>query len=132
MPILIGLNINLINISFTTMAETKKVHDVFERTKGVKGGNLSHLENQVGGAILEAANHIDAENKKFANAILIHKVQEISYDKDKTLILINVTYRTNKILLTNGYKKLITELEKRLKKTVLIISNRRIQSRWVK
>lgn len=114
------------------MAETKKVHDVFERTKGVKGGNLSHLENQVGSAILDAGTHFDAENKKFVSSIIIHKVQEISYDKDKSLILISVTYRTNKILLTNAYKKLITELEKRLKKTVLIISNRRIQSRWVK
>jgi hypothetical protein len=114
------------------MTETRKVHDVFERTKGVKGGNLSHLENQVGAALIEASNHIDAENKKLASAVVINKVQEISYEKDKSLILINVTYRSNKILLTSAYKKLITELEKRLKKTVLIISNRRIQSRWVK
>ena len=114
------------------MTETKKVHDVFEKTKGVKGATLGHLENQVGSALMEAANHLDAENKKLASVILIHKVQEITYEKDKSLILINVTYRTNKILLSSAYKKLINELEKRLKKTVLIISNRRIQSRWVK
>lgn len=114
------------------MTEAKKVHDVFERTKGVKGGNLSHLENLVGGALIEASNHMDAETKRLTSAIIIHKVQEISYEKDKSLILINVTYRTNKILQSLAYKKLITELEKRLKKTVLIISNRRIQSRWVK
>lgn len=114
------------------MTEAKKAHDVFERTKGVKGANLSHLENQVGGALLEAANHIDAENKRLAAAVLIHKVQEVNISKDKSAILIVVTFRTNKILLTSAYKKLITELEKRLKKTVLVISHRRIQSRWVK
>lgn len=114
------------------MTEAKKVHDVFEKTKGVKGANLGHLENQVGTAVLEAVNHLDADNKKVASRILISKVQEFTYDKDKAAILITVTYRTNKILLSSAYKKLITELEKRLKKTVLIISNRRIQSRWVK
>lgn len=114
------------------MTETKKVHDVFEKTKGVKGANLSHLENQVGTALLEAVNHLDAESKKLASIVIVNKVQEVTYNKDKSFILIHVTYRTNKILLTAAYKKLITELEKRLKKTVLVISNRRIQSRWVK
>ena len=114
------------------MTEAKKVHDVYERTKGVKGANLSHLENQVGNALIESANHLDAENKKLASAIMISKVQEVSYDKDKSVVLITVSYRTNKILLGTAYRKFITELEKRLKKTVLIISNRRIQSRWVK
>lgn len=114
------------------MTEVKKANDVYERTKGVKGATLSHLENQVGSALLEAASHLEGESKKFASVVLINKVQEISYEKDKSLILIVVTYRTNKILLNSAYKKFITELEKRLKKTVLIISNRRIQSRWVK
>ena len=114
------------------MTETKKVHDVFEKTKGVKGANLSHLENQVGSALLEAVNHLDADSKKLASAVIINKVQEVTYDKDKSFILIQVTYRSNKVLLTPAYKKLITELEKRLKKTVLVISARRIQSRWVK
>jgi small subunit ribosomal protein S7e len=35
-------------------------------------------------------------------------------------------------LLTPVYKKLVTELEKKLKKTVLILSTRNIQSRWIK
>ena len=34
--------------------------------------------------------------------------------------------------MTNVYKKLVNELEKRLKRTVLIVSARTIQSRWVK
>lgn len=46
------------------MTEAKKVHDVFERTKGVKGGNLSHLENLVGGALIEASNHMDTEKPR--------------------------------------------------------------------
>ena len=114
------------------MTEIRKAHDVFERTKGVKGATLSHVESQVGSALIEAVNHLDAENKKLASSVVINKVQELSYDKDKSLILIYVGYRTNKILLTPAYKKLVTELEKRLKKTVLLLSARRIQSRWVK
>lgn len=114
------------------MTDTRKVQDVFERTRGVKGANLSHLENQVGNALIEASSHLDNENKRLAQAILVHKVQEITYEKDKSLILIVVSYRSNKILLTSAYKKLITDLEKKLKKTTLIISHRRIQSRWVK
>jgi len=114
------------------MTETRKAHDVFEKTKGVKGATLSHLESQVGSALIEAVNHLDAENKKLGSSVIINKVQELTYEKDKSLILIYVGYRTNKILLTPAYKKLVTELEKRLKKTVLLLSARRIQSRWVK
>jgi len=114
------------------MTETRKAHDVFEKTKGVKGATLSHLESQVGSALIEAVNHLDAENKKLGSSVIINKVQELTYEKDKSLILIYVGFRTNKILLTPAYKKLVTELEKRLKKTVLLLSARRIQSRWVK
>lgn len=114
------------------MTDTKKAHDVFERTKGVKGATLSHVESQVGTALIEAVNHLDPENKKIASSVIINKVQEVTYDKDKSFILIHIGYRTNKILLTTAYKKLVTELEKKLKKTVLLLSARRIQSRWVK
>ena len=114
------------------MTDIKKVQEVFERTKGVKGANLTHLEIQVGNALIEAASHLDTENKKLAQAIIVHKVQEITYEKDKSLILIVVRYRSNKILLTPAFKKLVTDLEKKLKKTTLIISQRSIQSRWVK
>jgi small subunit ribosomal protein S7e len=34
--------------------------------------------------------------------------------------------------LTAVYKKLVTELEKKLKKTVLLLSTRKMQSRWIK
>ncbi len=90
------------------MADTKKVQDVYERTKGTKGVTLSPLESQVGSALIEAANHLDAENKKLASAVLINKVQEVSYEKDKSFILIYVGYRTNKVLLSTAFKKLVT------------------------
>ena len=60
------------------MTEAKKVHDIYERTKGVKGANLSQLENQVGSALLDSASHLDAENKRLASGIKISKVQEVS------------------------------------------------------
>ena len=62
------------------MTDTKKVHDLFEKTKGVKGANLSHLETQVGNALTEAVNHLDAESKRYGVIILINKVQEFTYE----------------------------------------------------
>ena len=41
------------------MTDHKKAIDVFQKTKGVKGANLSHLESSVGSAAIEAANHLD-------------------------------------------------------------------------
>lgn len=46
--------------------------------------------------------------------------------------MVHVNYRSHKALLTPLYKKLVNELEKKLKKTVLLLSTRTIQSRWVK
>ncbi len=43
-----------------------------------------------------------------------------------------IRFRSQRVLLTNVYKKLVNELEKRLKRTVLIVSARNIQSRWIK
>jgi hypothetical protein len=114
------------------MTETKKVSEVFQRTKGGKGGNLLQLESQVGNALIESVSHLDAEHKKLAASITITKVQEVAQQKDKTFLIIHISYRSGKILLTPVYKKLVTELEKRLKKTVLILSTRNIQSRWIK
>jgi small subunit ribosomal protein S7e len=90
------------------------------------------LEQQVGGALVEAINHLDAESKKLATHISLSKAIEISFQKDKSFILLYVSYRSSKVLLTPLYKKLVTELEKRLKKTVLVLSTRKIASRWIK
>jgi small subunit ribosomal protein S7e len=64
--------------------------------------------------------------------VTIVKAAEHTFQKDKSFILIHVNYRSNKLLLTPVYKKLVTELEKKLKKTVLVLSSRNIQSRWIK
>lgn len=114
------------------MTDIKKASEVFERTKGGKGGNLAQLQSQVGNALVDTINHLDAEQKKAAVAISITKVQQLSVQKDKSFLIIFITYRSGKVLLTPLYKKLVTELEKRLKKTVLILSTRKIQSRWIK
>lgn len=114
------------------MADTKKVAAVYEKARTAKTPTLSHLEQQVGGAFVEAVNHLDAEGKKLAAHIFITKATEIAFQKDKSFILIYVSYRSSKVLLTPVYKKLVTELEKRLKKTVLVLSTRKIASRWIK
>lgn len=86
----------------------------------------------MGSALVEAINHLDADSKKQSAGIYITKAVEYTYQKDRSFVLIHVNYRSHKALLTPIYKKLVTELEKKLKKTVLLLSTRKIQSRWVK
>jgi small subunit ribosomal protein S7e len=93
---------------------------------------LNALEQQVGGAFVEAVSHLDAESKKLVGGVAIAKVSEHTYQKDKNFLLVQVNFRSSKLLLTPIYKKLVNELEKKLKKTVLILSSRKIQSRWIK
>jgi small subunit ribosomal protein S7e len=114
------------------MTDIKKVAEVYEKTRTAKTSVLTHLEQQVGGAFVEVVSHLDADSKKLASHIHISKAAEISYGKDKSFILIYLSFRSSKVLLTPLYKKIVTELEKRLKKTVLLLSSRKIQSRWVK
>jgi len=114
------------------MTDIKKTSEVYEKTRTAKTPVLSHLEQQVGGAFVEAVSHLDAESKRLASHIHISKAAEISYGKDKSFVLIYLSFRSSKVLLTPLYKKIVTELEKRLKKTVLLLSSRKIQSRWVK
>lgn len=114
------------------MAETKKVSQVFEQKRSAKGSNLSHLEVQVGQALQDTVNHYDGENKKVASAIKINRVAEIPLGKEKPATLVFVNFRSSKALLTNLYKKLVNDLEKKLKTTVLIVAARNIESRWIK
>jgi hypothetical protein len=114
------------------MAENKKVSQVFEQKRTGKGANLSHLEVQVGQALQDTVNHYDGENKKVASAIKINKVVEIPLGKEKAATLVYVNYRSSRTLITNLYKKLVNDLEKKLKSTVLIIASRAIESRWIK
>jgi len=62
----------------------------------------------------------------------IKKAIEIPNGKEKPSILIYIAFRAQKALLTNLYKKLVVELEKKLKTTVLMVAARNIDSRWIK
>jgi len=114
------------------MASNAKVSQVFEQKRSVKGSNLSHLEVQVGQALQDTVSHYDGENKKVASIIRINRVVEIPMGKDKAALLIFVNFRSQRLLLTNLYKKLVNDLEKKLKTTVLIVAARSIESRWIK
>ncbi len=114
------------------MASNTKVSQVFEQHRSAKGSNLSHLEVQVGQALQDTVNHYDAENKTSGSAIRINRVVEIPVGKDKPAILIYVNFRSQRVLLSNLYKKLVNDLEKKLKTTVLIVAARNIESRWIK
>jgi small subunit ribosomal protein S7e len=114
------------------MTDIKKVSAVFEKSKTGKTVTLTHLEQQVSAAFADVANHFDADSRKLASLIVFSRATEVTFQKDKSFVLVYVSFRSSKILLTPVYKKLVTELEKRLKKTVLILSNRKIQSRWIK
>lgn len=114
------------------MASNAKVSQVFEQKRSAKGSNLSHLEVQVGQALQDTVSHYDAENKKTGSAIRINRVVEIPMGKDKPALLVFVNFRSQRFLLTNLYKKLVNDLEKKLKTTVLIVAARNIESRWIK
>jgi len=114
------------------MATNTKVSQVFEQHRSAKGSNLSHLEVQVGQALQDTVNHYDGENKTTGSAVKINRVVEIPLGKEKPAILIYVNYRSSRLLLTNLYKKLVNDLEKKLKSTVLIVAARNIESRWIK
>jgi hypothetical protein len=114
------------------MTSNAKVSQVFEQKRSAKGSNLSHLEVQVGQALQDSVNHYDGENKKTASSIKINKVVEIPLGKDKPAFLIFVNYRSQRLLATSLYKKLVNDLEKKLKSTVLIVAARIIESRWIK
>ena len=90
------------------MTDIKKVSDIKEKSKSSKPANLLHLEQQVGNALTEVINHLDGENKKVASIIHFNKAVEINIQKDKSFVLLYVSYRSNKVLLTPLYKKLVT------------------------
>lgn len=94
--------------------------------------NLSHVEQSVGTALQDIISHLDGDNKQLASFITLHKAIEIPNGKEKPFILVYVSYRAHKVLLSNLYRKMVMELEKKLKTIVLMVSARNIQSRWIK
>lgn len=114
------------------MEATKKASQIFARSKTNKNAQYSAVEQQTGTALQEIVAQLDGDNKKYGQFIEINKVIEIPNGKEKPIALIYLTHRSHKVLLTPLYKKLVGELEKKLKTTVLLVAGRNIQSRWVK
>ena len=114
------------------MEANKKVSQIFARGKTSKNPSLSNIESQAGHALQEIISHFEGENKRIASFIEVNRVIEIPVGKEKPAVLIYFSFKSQKVLLTNIYKKLISELEKKLKTTVLLVAARNIQSRWIK
>lgn len=114
------------------MEVTKKPSLIFARSKTTKNAQYSPIEQQTGTALQEILSQLDGDNKKYASSFEINKVVEIPNGKEKPAALVYLTYRSSKVLLTPLYKKLVSELEKKLKTTVLLVATRNINSRWIK
>jgi len=112
--------------------DSKKPSTIFARSRTNKNAHYSALEQQVGTAIQEIVAHLEGDNKRFGQFIEVNKVVEIANGKEKPIALVYFSHKTHKVLLTPLYKKIVSELEKKLKTTVLLVSARNIQSRWVK
>lgn len=91
--------------------------------------DLTPLETQVGTVIGEVES-ILPEIKGFQATKAVEL--PISEDKrEKPAIIVFVPYHLHKTLQTHA-RKITTELEKKLKTTVLLVVSRTIQSRWIK
>ena len=114
------------------MDATKKPSSVFARSKTNKNAQYSAIEQQTGTALQEIISQLEGENKRYGQFLEINKVVEIPNGKEKPTALVYLSHKSHKVLLTALYKKLVNELEKKLKTTVLLVAARNIQSRWVK
>lgn len=114
------------------MDSTKKLSSIFAKSRTSKTPHFSNVEQQAGNALIEAVSALDADNKKYEPYIEINRVIEIPMGKEKPAILIYLSHKSHKLLLLPLYKRLVSDLEKRLKTTVLLVAARNIQSRWVK
>ena len=110
----------------------KKLSQIFSRSKTSKNPSFSHIQQQAGNALLDIISHYDGENKRIASFIEVNKVVEVPNGKEKASVLMYFAYRSHKVLLLPIFKKLVAELEKKLKTTVLLVSARNIESRWIK
>ena len=114
------------------MCGNKKLSQIYARAKTVKNPSFTHIEQQAGHALLDIIAQFEGENKRVASFIEVNKVVEIPNGKEKPSVLIYFSYRSHKVLLLPIYKKIVIELEKKLKTTVLLVSARKIESRWIK
>lgn len=113
------------------MEAAKKPSQIFARSKTNKNAQYSAIEQQVGTALQEIVGQLEGDNKRVGSFIEINKVVEVPFNKERPIALVYLSHRSHKVLLTLA-RKLTTELEKKLKTTVFIVSARNIESRWIK
>jgi hypothetical protein len=114
------------------MEAQKKLSHIFARKRSTKEPSFSHIEQVAGNALIDIISHFEGENKRIGSFIEINKVVEVPNGKEKPSVLVYFSYKSRKVLLLPIQKKLISELEKKLKTTVLLVCARNIQSRWIK
>ena len=93
----------------------------------------SPLEEQVAQALFEVEGSV-ADLKDALKHVAVAQVREIetvSKGKKKNVLVVYVPFAVLRLVQKN-IAKLVPELEKRLKTTVLIVAKRTIQSKWVK
>ncbi|KAL4445987.1 hypothetical protein ABPG74_010979 [Tetrahymena malaccensis] len=99
-----------------------------------KKQSLTKIEEQVGSALVELQNtHPDL--KTSLESIILTQVKEFQINKTnkkaKSAVLIYVHFQSYRVLLSAA-RKLIIELEKKLKQIVFFTAQRKIESKWVK
>ena len=115
------------------MEGNKKLSAIYSRAKTTKNPQYSAMEQQAGFALIDIVSALDGDNKRLGSFIEVNRVIEIPMgNKEKPAVLIYFSHKSHKVLLTPLYKKLVADLEKKLKTTVLLVAARNIQSRWIK
>ena len=114
------------------MEGNKKLSQIYARSKKTKNPQFSPIEQQAGNALIDIISHFDGDNKRLGSFIEINRAIEIPMGKEKPAVLVYLSHKSHKVLLTNLFKKIVSELEKKLKTTVLLVAARNIQSRWIK
>jgi len=96
----------LLNIGFiiAIWKQPKKPSQIFAKSRTNKNAQYS-IEVQVRTALQEIVNHLEGENKRYAQFIKINKVTEIPNGKEKATALVYFSHKTHKVLLTPLYKK---------------------------
>ena len=114
------------------MEGNKKLNQLYARAKNTKNPQYSAIEQQVGLALADSIGYLEGENKRIGSFIEVNRVIEIPMGKEKPALLVYFSHKSHKVLLTSLYKKIVSDLEKKLKTVVLLVSARNVQSRWIK
>ena len=131
---IVDKHIYKLNIRFNLshMDGNKKLSSIYARAKTTKNPQYSAAEQQVGAALIDIVSQLDGDNKRLGSFIEVNRVIEIPMGKEKPAVLVYFSHKSHKVLLTHLYKKIVLDLEKKLKTVVLLVAARNIQSRWIK